>query len=115
MLRENVIERNADRPLGLCKAAAFCIRTVGHQREHAFLADLRKALKIDGVTEHRCVIHLKVACVDNHACRRIDRQCGRILDTVVRLDKLDPELAQINGLSVLHHLASCGPQQIVFF
>ena len=52
--------------------------------------------------------------MNDHSCRGIDRKGRRILDTVVCLDKFDPELAQIDRLSVLDHFAPCAAQKIVF-
>ena len=39
----------------------------------------------------------------NDTCRRIDCQCGCILDTVVGLDKFDPEFAKIDRLTMAHN------------
>ena len=62
----------------------------------------------------RCIIHLKVSGVYDNSGRRIDRQCGCILNTVVCLNKLNPELAQIDRLTMLNNFALCAAQKIVF-
>ena len=113
MLRKDMVKCDAHRALRLRKSAALGIRTVGHQREYALLSDFRKPLKVDGVSEHRRIVHLEVSCVDDHARRGIDCQCRRILDAVVRLDELDAEFPQIDGLSVLHDFPSRAAQQVV--
>ena len=114
MFRENVVEGNSHRPFRLGKSRPFRIGTVGHQRQYPFLSNLRKPLKINGIPEYRRIIHLKITCVHHDPRRRIDRQSRRILNTVVRLDKFNPELAQIDGLSVAHHFPPGAAQKIVF-
>ena len=52
------------------------------------------------ISVYRRIIYLKVSGVYNSSCRRINRQSGGIRNTVVGLDKLYPELPEINGLSV---------------
>ena len=115
MLCEDVVKGNAHGPLRLGKSFSLRVGTVGHKGENAFLSDLGKPLQINGVAEYRRVIYLKVSGMNHHARRRIDSKRGSVLDTVVCLDKLNPELAQINGLSVLHDLALCTAQKIVLF
>jgi len=46
--------------------------------------------------------------------RGIDCQSRCILDAVVCLDKLDPELAQVDGLAVSDHFPSGASHQVVF-
>ena len=114
MLRKNVVKGNAHRSLRLGKSLALRIGTVAHQSQHAFFADLCKSLKINGVSEYRRVIHLKVSGVNHDPCRRIDGKSRRILDAVVGLDKLNPEMSQIDGLPVAHHFSPGAAQKIVF-
>ena len=42
--------------------------------------------------------------MDNRSRWRMDRQCSRVYDAMVRLDKFDPKLSQIYGLSEFDHL-----------
>ena len=115
MLRKNMIECDTHRSLRLCKSFSLRICTIRHQRKYAFLSNLGKSLQIDGITEYRRIIHFEVPGMHDYSCWRIDRQCRRILNAVVCLDKFDPELTQINRLSVLNNLASCTAQKIMFF
>ena len=45
--------------------------------------------------------------------KEMDRQCGRVYDAMVRLDKFDPKLSQIYGLSEFDHLTLRVTEQIV--
>ena len=50
----------------------------------------------------------------HHDARRtVNRESGSVHDAVVRLDKLDTESAQIDGLSVLDHLSLHPVQKLV--
>ena len=104
MLMENRIKGMSYRPLRLCKALPFRVGGITHQRQHAFFSKLREPLQIDRFTKYRSIVHLKVTGMDNCSRRRMDRQCSRVHDAMVRLDKFDPELSQIYGLSEFDHL-----------
>ena len=102
---KNIVKSLAHGPLRHGKPFSFCIGTVAHQGQHTLLADLRKSLEINGISEYRSIIHLKIPCMDHCSRRGIDRQGRSVLNTVVRLDEFDPEAAQINRLSVLDHFS----------
>ena len=51
--------------------------------------------------------------MDNRSRWRMDRQCSRVYDAMVRLDKFDPKLSQIYGLSEFDHLTLRVTKQIV--
>ena len=113
MLMENRIKGMSYRPLRLCKAFPFRVGGITHQRQHAFFSKLREPLQIDCFTKYRSIVHLKVTGMDNRSRRRMDRQCSRVYDAMVRLDKFDPKLSQIYGLSEFDHLTLRVAQQIV--
>ena len=110
---ENRIKGMSYRPLRLCKAFPFRVGGITHQRQHAFFAKLREPLQIDCFTKYRSIVHLKVTGMDNCSRRRMDRQCSRVYDAMVRLDKFDPKLSQIYGLSEFDHLTLRVTEQIV--
>ena len=115
MLGKNIIKRPAHSAFRHGKALSFRISTVAHQSQDTFLSDLCKSLQVNGIPEYRSIIHFKVSSMNYCARRRIDSQSRRVLNTVVGLDKFNPETAQINGLSVFYHLSFCSPEQIMFF
>ncbi len=92
LLKQNV-KGLTDRALRRCKAGTLRIRGITHQRQYTLFTDLGKALQVNGITKDRCIIHLKVTGMHNNTGRGIDRECCRIHDTVIRLDKFDPELS----------------------
>ena len=113
MLMEDRVKGASHRPLRLCKALALCVRRIAHQRQHALFAKLRKSLQIDRLSVYRRIIHLEVARMDHRSRRGMDRKRSRIHDTVVRLDKFDPELSQIDRLAELDHLALRVPEKVM--
>ena len=113
MVGHDIVKYLAHSTLGHGEARPLRIGAVAHQGQYALLADLAEALQIDGVAEYRRVIHLEVSGVHDDACRRIDRQRGRVHDTVVGLDELDPEGTQVDGLAVLNHLSLHMVQHVV--
>ena len=114
MLCKDMVKGDPHRSLGLGKSLSLRIGAVGHKRKYAFLSDLCKPLEINGIPEHRRIVYLEVSGMNNHSGRRIDCQCGCILNTVVCLNKLNPELTQIDRLTVLNNFALCAAQKIVF-
>ena len=87
------------------KTGSGSVGTVCHHGKNALFAQFRKALQIDGITEYRGIVDLKVACVKHNAYRRENRKSRSVLDAVVCLDKLYSETAQVYRLTVLHHTA----------
>ena len=77
------------------------------------IVDAAAALQIDGISEYRCVIHLKVSCMHNNSRWRIDGKCCRILNTVVRLDKFHTETAKVDVLSVFYNFTLCFLEKIM--
>ena len=110
---ENRVEGPAQRPLGGRKARPLRVRGFAQESEHALPSDLRKALQVDGIAEHRRVVHLEIARMNDSACRRIDRQRGRVHDAVIGFDKFDPKLPEIDGLSEFDHLALRAFQKVM--
>ena len=53
------------------------------------------------------VVHLKVSRMHHDSRRRINGEGGCILDTVIRLDKFNPKLSQINRLPMPYDFPSC--------
>ena len=115
MFCKQSVHGTADCLLRLGNARAFRIGTVTHQRQYTFLSDLTKTLQINTVSVYRRIVYLKVSGVYNSSCRRINRQSGGIRNTVVGLDKLYPELPEINGLSVAYYLSLGSSQHIMLF
>ena len=113
MLRKKTVNGSSYRPLGGRKAEPLRIGGVTHQRQHALSAKLRKTLQINDIPEYRRIIHLKISGMHYHAGRGIDRQRRRVHDTVIRPDKLDPELSEIDRLPKLDYLTSCLIRQIM--
>ena len=103
MLLEQVVKGDPHRPLRGREPGPLRIGGITHQRQDAFLPQLRKALQIDGVSEDRRVVHLEIPCVHHHPHRGIDGQGRRVHDAVVGLDELHAEVAQVDGLPELHH------------
>ena len=104
MLLEKHVKGSSHCSLRGGKARPLCVGRIAHQRQHALFADLRKTLQVDGVPEHRCVIHLKVSRVYHDSRRRINGKSRRVHDTVICFDKFNAELPQIDGLSEFNHL-----------
>ena len=111
---ENGIKCPAQRPLRGRKARPLGIRGFTQEREHALFADLREALQVDGISEHRRIIHLEVARMDHGSGRGVNRESSRIHDAVVRFNKLNAELSQVDGLSELDHLSLRAFQKVMF-
>src|SRR5699024_2139732 len=105
VFRKNIIKGLSHRPFRHGKSFSFRICTVTHQGQDAFFPNLRKSLQINGISEYRGIVHFKVSCMDDSSCRRIDCQGRSILNTVVCLDKFNPETSQINGLSVFDYFS----------
>ena len=89
--RHDIVKGLSHRPLGHGKAWALRVRAVAHQSQHALLADLPEPLQIDGIAEHRRVIHLEISRVHHGACRGVDGQGRRVGNAVVGADKFHPE------------------------
>ena len=105
VLRENGVKCLSHRTLGHGESGTDGIGTVCHQGQHALLAQLRKALQVNGIPKHRRVVNLKVSCVQHGSHRCKYGQGGCVLDAVVCLHEFHSEASQVHGLSVLHHLA----------
>ena len=114
MFFKQIVKGLAHCLFGRCEAGALRVRGIAHQCKDSLSAKLRKPLQVNGITEYRCVIYLKVSCVDNNTRRGINRQGGGIHDTVIRPDKFHTQLSQIDGLPELYHLALCAFNQIMF-
>ena len=69
MLCKNRIKGLSHAALGHGKAGTGGIGTVCHHGKDALLSQLCKALQVDGITEYRCIIDLKVASVEHNADR----------------------------------------------
>ncbi len=80
-------------PLRGRKSRPLRIGGVTHQRQHALLADLRKAGQVNGIAEYRRIIHLEIARMHHRPHRGIDGQGCGIHDTVIRLDIFHTELS----------------------
>ena len=93
VLLKQVVKGLAHRLLGRGEAGSLRIGGITHQSQNALLAQLGKSLQINGIAEHRGIIHLEVSGVDHHAGGRVDGKCCRIYDTVVGADKFHAELS----------------------
>ncbi len=113
VLRKETVEGPPHCLFGRGKSQPFRIGRITHEREHALPADLCKTLQINGITENRRIIHFKIAGVYHNARRRIDRQCSGIHNAVIRFNKFNSELSQIDGLPELHYLAFRPGRQIM--
>ena len=113
MFRKNMVKGYSYRPFRLRKAFPLRIGAVAHQRQYALLSDFSEPLQINRIAKHRCIIHLKVTRMDHNACRRVNGKRGRILNTVVGFNKLNPEMSQIDRLSVSDFFSSGTPQKIM--
>ena len=107
MLCKQIIDGFSNGPLGHGKPFALRIGTVAHQSQHAFFTDLRKSLKINGITKYRRIIHLEISRMNNNAGRRINSQSRSICDTVICLDKFNTKTAQIDRLSMFDGFSFC--------
>ena len=114
MLVKKIVKNFSNGALGHGKSRTLRVGAVAHQRQDAFPSDLSEALQVNGVSEYRRIIHFKVACVDYDSRRGIDRQRRRVLDTVVRLNKFNGKISQVDHLSVLHLFQFGGADKIMF-
>ena len=105
MVGKQGIKGFTHRLFGRSKAGTLRIGGITHQGKYTFFADFRKTLQVDSIAEYRCVVHLKVAGVHHNTRRGINGKGCRIHDTVVRLDKFDTELSQIDGLTEFNNLS----------
>ena len=115
VLCKYIVKGLSNRALRHGKSLALRIGTVTHQCQYTLLSDFRKPLQVNGISEYRSIVHFKVTGVHHDSRRGIDRQCGRILDAVVCLDKFYTKAAQINGLSMFDHFSLGTSEQIVLF
>ena len=69
MVCKKRIKGPAHRSLGSRKAQPLCIRGITHQCKHALLPELCKALQVNGITEYRRIIHLKIPCMHYYTGR----------------------------------------------
>ena len=86
---EKIIKYMSHRTFRHGKSGSLCISTVTHQCQYSLSSNLCKTLQINGISEYRSIIYFKVAGMHYDACRRIDRKCRCILDTMVCLDKFN--------------------------
>ena len=66
---EQLFKAAANSAFRACKAGTLCIGGVAHQCQYTLFTDLGKTLQIDRITKYRCIIHIKVTCMDNNSCR----------------------------------------------
>ena len=69
MLIKQIVKNMTHCPLRHGKSRTLCIGTVAHQCQHSLSANFGKTLQVNGISEYRCIIHLKVSGVDNNAYR----------------------------------------------
>ena len=69
MLCKYIVKGPSNRALGHGKSLALRIGTVAHKCQYTFLSDFRKPLQINGVSEHRCIVHFEVTGM-HHDSRR---------------------------------------------
>ena len=69
MLLKESIQSSSDSLLGSCKAGTLSIGGIAHKGQNTLLSDLSKTLKINGIAEYRCIVNLKVSCVNHGSCR----------------------------------------------
>ena len=67
-------EGRADRALTHRKAVALDVRAVRHKRQHALVAELAEARKVNHLADNRRCVNLEVARVHNRADRRFYRE-----------------------------------------
>ena len=102
MLRKKGIKPFSDRCLTHGVARTHSICRITEYRQHTFLAQLCHSPKVHGIPVYRCIIHLEIAGMIDQSCRRTDRNCRCIRNTVIGPDKLHLEIAHIELLSVIH-------------
>ena len=102
MLREDDVERPADRPLRHGEALPDRVRRLAEKRENPLLPELRHALQVRRLAEHRGVVDLEVPGVEDDARRAEDRERRAVGNRVVRLDELHVEVPERHRVPVLH-------------
>ena len=103
MLRKNGIESLSYSTLGSSKALADRVGAIAQKCQNALSSQLRKTRQIKGISEYRSVIYFKVSGVHNDTGRsKQSQRCG-IRNTVVGLNELYTEAAQVYRLAVFYH------------
>ena len=87
------------RALTHCVAWALDVRRIREQRQNALLAKLAEAGKVDDLAVDGRRVDLEVARVDNGAKACVDGERDRVRDGVVRVNELDAETAQLDGVA----------------
>ena len=114
MLVKKIVKNFSNGALGHGKSRTLRVGAVAHQRQDAFPSDLSEALQVNGVSEYRRIIHFKISRMNDNSRRGINRQRRRVLDTVVRLNKFNGKISQVDHLSVLHLFQFGGADKIMF-
>ena len=77
------------------------VRRIAHQREHAFVPDLRQHLRARRLAQHRGRVDLPVAGVEDVSERRLDQQPVAFGNRVGQRDEADLERAELNAPAAL--------------
>ena len=113
VFRKNEVKGATHGLLGHGKARADCVGRIAENCEHAALSELRHALQIRRLAEDRRVIDLKVTRVEDDARRAEDCEGGAVRNRVVGLDEFDIEVAEGDGIAVLHDKELRGVEKAV--
>ena len=74
---------------------------IAHEREHALVADLRQHLGARRLADHRRLVDLPVAGVEDVAERRLDQQAVAFRDRVRQRDEADLERPELDAPAAL--------------
>ena len=115
MLCKYHIKCLAHSSLGHCKSRSGGIGGVTKHCKTALLSYLSHPSKVGRVSEYRCVVHLKVTCMENRTCRRVYCKCRSIRYRVICLYKFNIKITQLYGISVLYHIKLGSIVYLMFF
>jgi hypothetical protein len=71
-----------DTGLGARRLLLEDVRGIADQRQHPFVADARESVSAGGLAEHRSLVDLPVAGVENPSVRRLDQHAIALRDRV---------------------------------